>query len=203
MKTQLKIAGTAFATSLLLAGCTTVPNISYDSDPTQNFSSYRTFAWASDNPMIAVGDHGVSPFVQKEIADAIKSTLTSRGYEYTTNVSAADFAISYTVGARDKVSVDTYPDFFFADRMNWGWGNQYFRPIRPVRPVRPVLPTERTVVRNYTEGTLSIDVYDVNRKSPVWHAAAKKRLSRKEMRGEETDIKSDVATILAGFPPSR
>lgn len=189
------MTGVAVVTALFLSACATVPNINYDSDPAQDFSSYRTFAWASGNPMIAVGDHNVSPLVQKEIADSIRSTLTARGYNYVSDVNAADFAISYTVGARDKVSVDTYPDFFFRDRVNWAWGGQYFRSYRPV------LPVDRTITRNYTEGTLSIDFYDVKRRSPVWHAAAKKRLTRKQLRGEEIDIRTDVQTILNGFPP--
>ena len=194
---DVKRSMTAFAVvaGLVLTGCTTVPNISYDSDPAQDFDSYRTFAWASDDPMIAVGDHNVSPLVQKEIADAIRSTLTARGYSYVTDVDAADFAISYTVGARDKISVETYPDFFFRDRVNWAWGGQYFRPFRPA------IPVDRTITRNYTEGTLSIDFYDVKRRSPVWHAAAKKRLTRKQLRGEDIDIRTDVQTILNGFPP--
>ncbi len=191
------IARTFFAVglSLLVTACATIPNIVTDSDPAQDFSSYSKFAWASDNPMIAVGDHNVSGLVQKEIADSIKTTLASRGYQYVTDVQSADFAISYTVGARDKVSVSTYPDFFFADRLNWGWGNQYFRPYRST------IPVDRTVVRNYTEGTLSIDIYDVTRKSPVWHGKGEKRLSRKEMKGEDIDILTDVQAILAGFPP--
>ena len=192
MRDSIRIALVAVM-SLMLAACMTTPNIKYDSDPAQNFASYRTFAWASDKPMIEIGDHGVSPLVQKEIADAIRSNLTARGYEYTTNLSSADFAISYTVGARDKVSVTTYPDFFFADRMSWGWGSQYF----PTRGM--TIPMDRTVVRNYTEGTLSIDIYDVSRKSPVWHAAAEKRLSRKELRGEDTDIQGRCGHYIGRF----
>lgn len=185
----------AVCLSLALAACITTPRITVDSDPNQNFSNYSTFAWASDRPMIAVGDHNISALVQKEIADSIKTTLTSRGYQYVENLQSADFAVSYTVGARDKVSVDTYPDFFFRDRLEWGWGGQYFRPYRSS------IPVERTVVKNYTEGTLSVDIYDVKRKSPVWHGAGKRRLSRKELSGKDTDIQTDVQTLLAGFPP--
>ena len=183
--------------SLLLASCTTIPKIVTDSDPTQDFSTYSKFAWASKNPMIAVGDHDISGLVQKEISDSIKTTLTDRGYQFVTEVQAADFAISYTVGARDKVSVDTYPDYFFQDRYNWGWGGQYFRPFPST------LSVDRTVVRNYTEGTLSIDIYDVARKSPVWHGKGEKRLGSKEMKGQNTDILNDIKTLLAGFPPVR
>ncbi len=193
MTGKIKILAVS-ALSLALASCMTTPNISYDSDPAQNFSTYSSFAWASGKPMIAVGDRDISPIVQKEIADAIKTTLTSRGYSYVTDVNAADFAITYTVGARDKLKVSEVPDYFFQDRMNWRWGGQYFRPLM-------ISPPTQTVVRGYTEGTLSIDIYDVKRRSPVWHGKGQKNLSKKELRGENTDIQGDVAQILLGFPP--
>lgn len=187
------VAGLALA----LAACTTTGRITTDSDPSQNFSSYKTFAWAGAKPMIAYGDHDVPIAVQNQVADAIKSDLSSRGYQYVDNASAADFAVSFTIGTRDKVRVNEFPDFIRQNRLDWAWGSSYF----PRFPNFPTTTPTRTVVTNYTQGSLSVDIFDVARKSPVWHGKGTKRLSRAELSGKQGNAAQDVRTILAEFPP--
>ena len=182
--------------SLFLAGCATTGKITTDSDPSQNFSAYRTFAWAGEKPMVSFGNRDVPAIVQSRVADSIKNELTARGYQFTDDVKAADFAVSFTIGTRDGTKTTEIPDYFWQNRIDWGWGNPYF----PMMP-RTITPT-RTVVRNYTEGTLSVDIYDVKRRSPVWHSKGTKTLTRKELSGEQETSAQAVKAILAGFPPS-
>jgi hypothetical protein len=56
-------------------------------------------------------------------------------------------------------------------------------------------------VRQYREGTLSIDVFDGHTHRPVWHGWAKKELSRKDIEQSETPIRQAVTSVLAKFPP--
>lgn len=196
------------AGALMLGACaTTGGNIAFDSDPAQDFSGYSTFAWSGKNPIMTVGDYVVSPIKQKEISDAIKAGLIARGFTYITDLSQADFAVSYTVGAHDRISTRTYTSYprYFADsRDSWGWGRGYFGNFGPLTPRLMPTPVQETTVRRYAEGTLTIDIFDVARKSPVWHANGSKKLSSKELRGEdESSIEDAVQTLLAGFPPQR
>jgi hypothetical protein len=56
-------------------------------------------------------------------------------------------------------------------------------------------------VRQYREGTLSIDVFDVRTHRPVWHGWAKKELSQSDIDRSDVAIRSAVESVLQMFPP--
>jgi hypothetical protein len=57
-------------------------------------------------------------------------------------------------------------------------------------------------VRQYREGTLSIDVFDAHSHRPVWHGWAKKELTRNDMEHSAEAIRKAVDSVLAKFPPT-
>ncbi|KEO90485.1 hypothetical protein EH31_10380 [Erythrobacter longus] len=183
------------AAALSLAGCATSGRIFSDYDQTQSFADYKTFAWAGEAPMVSVDNRAIPPMVTQEVAEAIKSDLTARGYVFTQDVARADFAVSFTIGTRDGVNSIQVPDYFMQSRAAWTWGTPYW-------PRIPTMPATRTELREYTEGTLAIDIYDVGRKAPVWHGTGQRNLTRAELRGESNTAAQDVKLILAEFPPS-
>ena len=172
---------------LTTIGCSIKPNVFVDSDPLQDFSFYKTFTWTNIDPMIVQSDYVVSPFVGEQVKDEIKLNLTNKGYKFFDEVADADIAISFTIGARDKVQVRTEPAIIYSD---WRWGGQYWG--------TQIIQTERATT--YTKGTLAIDVFDVKRRSPVWHGVGSKRLNSADKRGESDDIGTAVTTILVNFP---
>ncbi len=186
----------AAAAALALSACATTGRISTDFDEVQNFSEYQTFAWAGESPMVVLGARLVPPTVQADVAQAIKADLIGKGYRFTENLQEADFAVSFTIGTRDGTRITQTPDYFWQDRIRWTWGNSYW----PRLP--SMTPPLRTEVREYTEGTLAVDVFDVSRRTPVWHGAGERNLTRSELRGETNTAAADVVLILAKFPPS-
>ena len=56
-------------------------------------------------------------------------------------------------------------------------------------------------MREYTEGMLAVDVFDVEERRPVWHGVATKRISESDRDEIEATVKAAVDAILAGFPP--
>ncbi|WP_298336679.1 DUF4136 domain-containing protein [uncultured Erythrobacter sp.] len=192
MKTMsIFIAGTALA----LSACATTGNITTDFDQAQDFSSYKTFAWASERPMLAFGDRLIPAAIQSEVADSIKEDFAAKGYSFTEDLAAADFAVSFTIGTRDSIEFREPLGAFWENSASWRWGGRFWPSVST--------PTiSRMEFREYTEGTLSVDVYDVSRKSPVWHGVGSRNLSRSEIRGRTNTAAEDVKTILAGFPPS-
>lgn len=185
--TDMKSLLTAAATSaLLLTGCATTLKAHSDHDPSQNFSGYHSWAWMADEPMIAPAEQvaRVSPLNRKRIQDAIDQELAAKGFQKVADRSAADFVVSYTVGARDRVDVQSYPSPYGG---MWHWGWPYWG-----RDVD---------VTMYTEGTLSIDVFDAGTHQPVWHGWASKQITQHDIKHAAEQIPPAVSTILRDFPP--
>jgi hypothetical protein len=195
MHKHAMLALAAATMTLGLAACSTTGRIVTDFDREQNFTTYQTFSWADDNPMTVVGARVIPKTLEPRFARAIRAQLEAKGYRYVEDVTKADFAVSFTIGTRDGTDIVESPDLFWTNRPNWRWGLGYYPMLMPP------MPMTRTEVREYTEGTLAIDIYDVQRRSPVWHGAVTRQLTRKQLRGEPGDIEGGVTRILAGFPP--
>ncbi len=179
-----------------LAGCATSPRIFTDFDLQQDFAAYQTFAWIAENPITVVGDQGPNALTARRLMDNVERALTAKGYRLADKANA-DFVVSLSVGARDKIEVREVEvvDYYGP---HWRWGYDYFGVIHHPRG----FTRTESIQRQYAQGTLSIDIFDNQRKSPVWHASASKRLSRGELRGESAEsAKLAVAAILANFPP--
>ncbi|WP_395344178.1 DUF4136 domain-containing protein [Ningiella sp. W23] len=180
----------SFLITLALVGCASQPSVYTDSDPEQDFSVYKTFAWISDSPMTVQSEAVISPLVENRIKNAIRASLESKGYTFVENVAAADMSVGFTIGARDKTRVTQEPVMGSA---NWRWGGQYWG----FGGVGPVF-TERT--RVYSQGTLAIDVFDTQRQAPVWHGVSSKSLSSEEKAGQEEFVNGAVSVTLENFP---
>ena len=199
------------AVSLALSGCATA-RFTSDYDATQDFSTYKTFAWAGSSPMTVLGSTRVPPTLEPRIAREVRAELESKGYRFTESLEQADFGVSFTVGRRDSTEIVQSPEYFWVNQTNWRWGRAYY-PAYPPAYRRTVgvttatsVPVTVTEVRAYTEGTLAIDIYDVATKSPVWHGAGNKTVERSGTASrygtfEPEKIREGVAKILEDFPP--
>jgi hypothetical protein len=176
---------------ILLSGCASTTKGTSDYDPATNFAGYQTYAWISEHPMIvgATAGRQLSPLLEGRIMSAISDSLSSKGFRRADNPEQADFVIAFTVGARDEIQVTSYPSAY---RGAWGrpgyWGTGYYG--------------TDIDVRQYTEGRLSIDVFDRAEHRPVWHGWATKRITRKHEENPEPAIREVVSAILANFPPA-
>ncbi len=171
---------------LALYGCTTIDTGAHY-DETNDFGAYETFSWVDDEPYVrGDGEVQVSPLTHRIIREAIRSELERRGYTYTDDRNDGDFAIAYTVGTRERLSVDHYPAYF---RGAWGWhvhGSHYY-----VHEYRP---------HSYTRGTLSVDIFDVESGQPVWHGWAEKTITESDRENPREPIQESVAKLFEEFP---
>ncbi|SNS30294.1 DUF4136 domain-containing protein [Sphingopyxis indica] len=161
---------------LALAACANTPTVNYDADPSANFAAYKTYSWAYQK----VPD-GVNPLIADRVRTSIDNSLAARGY---TKADPGDFAVGFTIGSRDRVEVNdmgVYGPFY---RPWGGWGGW---------------AGPQVDVRNVTDGTLVIDVYDTGTKSPVWHGTATQEVTKNS--GSQENIDSAVNAVLAKFPP--
>ena len=165
-----------------LAGCAQRLAVSTDRLSEADFASYQTYSFMPERALLVATPDFVNPMLEQQLKAAANRSLKSKGFKQVENPEEADFVLSFLLGARDQIKQNSYPTTY---RESWRVGGPY---------------TETTEVRNYTEGTLSIDVFEVKTRKPVWHGRATKHLSDAD-RGNEKLINDVVAAILDEFPP--
>jgi uncharacterized protein DUF4136 len=174
--------------SLLAVGCSTIP-AHHNLDPSAPFTTYQTFAWVTEEPLIKPGAGAmpggvpVDPLLDPTIRGAVERNMAEKGYQQTRDPATADLVLSYSIGARDKIDVDSYP-VGAGYRYGGAWGYGY-----------------ATQVDTYTEGTLALDFFDGHTKRAVWHGYATKRLSSYPTpEGKQKNINLAADSILKEFP---
>ena len=181
--------------TLTLSGCATGFKATHDHDSEHDFFRYQTFAWISENPM-KVGQTAVAPnpLLQPRIMRAVEQSLTAKGYRQVEMPKSADFVVSFTIGSREKIKVDSYPTMSMGYSTgypgHWRWGAAYHCCATDTR------------VREYTKGILAVDVFDVQQRRPVWHGVASKTISESDRENIGETVRAAVDAVLAGFPPS-
>tara|TARA_R110000737_G_scaffold278751_1_gene285470 strand:+ start:291 stop:851 length:561 start_codon:yes stop_codon:yes gene_type:complete len=172
----------------VMAGCvsTQKTRVDFDRNNAIATSDYKTFAWLNESKALAE-PIDTNPVMKVRIDNAIEQAFIAKGYQLINDAEAADFTISYTMGSRDKVKVDSLPTTY---RTAFIWGHGYFGGIGM---------SNNTHVRNYTEGKLAIDVYDVKSHQPVWHGWAVKRIKPSEQDNPGKAIKMVVEQVVAQF----
>jgi len=171
-----------------MAGCvsTQQARVDFDRNSEITTSHYKTFAWLNEAKVLAESVDA-NPVMKVRIDNAIEQAFIAKGYQLVTDAEQADFTISYTMGSRDKVKVDSLPITY---RTSFMWGHRYYGGIGI---------GNGTHVRNYTEGKLAIDVYDVKSHQPVWHGWAVKRIKSSEQDNPTKAIKMVVEQVVAQF----
>jgi len=174
-----EIIGIAFAT--LLASCTSL-SVKNDFNPAVDFDNYKSFAWVSPHPLVGMPP-GSNPLLEQRLMDITKELLTAKGYRHVVNAETADFVVGFAVGAADKVRIDSYPARY---RGTWHWSPVYAHDVS---------------VRQYTEGRLTVDIFDVVTQQPAWHGWATRKVSANDPNSSRTQLREALTAILAKFPP--
>jgi hypothetical protein len=180
--------------SLGLTACASGFKATYDSDPSHDFSGYQTFAWISANPMIVGPTNRMpNPLLEPKIMAAVEAGLAAKGYSRVDDPEAADFVLSFTVGSREEIKVNSYPSTYagYGYRGAWGWGGPYYG---------MGVATE-TQVRQYQKGMLALDIFDVKEHRPVFHSVAEKSITESDRKKMDETIQDAVDAVLAAFPP--
>jgi Domain of unknown function (DUF4136) len=174
----------ALVSGFALVACASL-RVASDFDHTASFAGYHSFSWMPRE------HHGsANPLAVQRARDAIESELKIKGFNEVADPAAADFVVDFTIGSRERTEVNSYPAPYASEGW-WGgrgwWGYPYWG--------------GEVDVRQYREGTLSIDVFDGRSHRPVWHGWARKELTRSDIEHSEAPIRTAVAAVLAQFPP--
>ena len=177
---------------LLLAGCATTMTATSDFDETVDFSKYRTFSWIGPNPLIrSVTQRPLSPLVEQRLMTNTRELLPARGLSFVENPAEADLLVAFTIGSRDGIRIDSIPT---------PW--THARPTGPRRTAwRGYWPGNTVTTRQYTEGQLAVDMFDVAEARPVWHGTTGRQLTRSERESPDELLREALEAIFEKFPP--
>lgn len=182
----------AMAAAILLGlqACSSSSGIdsTFDYNRQIDFSGYKTYAFMSEHPMAVSQTQGaVNPMIEGRIMEAIRIAMNGKGYNEVSDPESASMAIGFTVGSRDQIKVDSYPSSFSTGYARRGSYYGYNT------------GTE-TRVRQYTEGQLAVDVFDVASHTPAFHGVASKKISDSDRQNQQAVLNAIATEALAGLP---
>jgi hypothetical protein len=193
VKTQYVHVATAIVL-LLIAGCSSSPSIqsTYDYNREVDFTKFRTYAFIDKNPMaVSQAQGAVSPMLEGRLMESVRIALNTKGYSEVNDPESADMVVAFTVGSRDQIKVDSYPASYHAGYARRGYHYGYGAGMS--------YGTE-TRVRQYTEGQLAVDIFDVATRNPAFHGTATKRISDSDRQNQQEVLNAITAEALSGFP---
>lgn len=171
--------------AVLLAGCASGPRISSEADPEANFDGYRTFGFYAP---LALEKEGYATPTTDRIKAAARAQMESRGYVFT--IEQPDLWVNLNAYMQEKTDVSTIPtvdyNYYYSYRARSYFAAPYWR--------------DRTDVRQYTEGTLNVDLVDHAKNRLVWEGIAVGRVSKAKPEERAARIDSAVAEIFSRYP---
>lgn len=170
---------------LLLAGCATGPQITSEADPEADFGSYRTFGFYAP---LALEKEGYATPTTDRIKAAARAQLESRGYVYTPE--QPDLWVNLNAYMQKRTDVTSFPTVDY----------NYYYSYRARSYFAVPFWHDETHVRQYTEGTLNVDLVDRRKNRLVWEGIAVGRIAKLKPEERAARIDSTVAEIFARYP---
>ncbi|MGD2011910.1 MAG: DUF4136 domain-containing protein [Desulfobacterales bacterium] len=166
--------------ALLTAGCASAPRITTNTNPAADFASFDTYNFmpvlGTDRP------NGVQTPLSAMLTRAMSREMSSRGYQRSDN---PDLLINFFVNTERRMDVrqvpapSTFHGFRFNRYATWGG--------------------YRTEVRQYTQGTLAIDLVDARQKVLAWEGIAQQRLGSSAQQITQEQVDDVVRQVMAEF----
>ncbi|MDR6842848.1 DUF4136 domain-containing protein [Pseudoxanthomonas sacheonensis] len=170
---------------LLLAGCATGPQITSEADPEADFGGYRTFGFYAP---LALEKEGYATPTTDRIKAAARAQLESRGYVYTPE--QPDLWVNLNAYMQKRTDVTSFPTVDY----------NYYYSYRARSYFAVPFWHDETHVRQYTEGTLNVDLVDRRKNRLVWEGIAVGRIAKLKPEQRAARIDSTVAEIFARYP---
>jgi hypothetical protein len=172
--------------TLILAGCAASgPTIMVNTTPGADFSGFETFNFMQ--PLGTDRDSGARTPMSSMLMAAMTRELTNRGM---TQSDSPDLLVDFFVTTEDRMDVRTtrtssVHSSHSVHRSNWG------------RRSFSTWPAYQTTVRQYTQGTLLVDLIDPAANALVAEGAAQNRIRSNELsRQQADDIVAQIMTDI-------
>jgi len=173
----------AILLTLVLAGCAASgPTIVVNTAPGTDLSGFKTFNFLQ--PLGTDRDNGARTPTSSMLADAMTRELTTRGL---TQSDSPDLMVDFYVTTEERMDVRTTRNSSMHSVHRSHWGRSSFS----------TWPTYQTTVRQYTEGTLLVDLIDPAANALIAEGAAQNRIRNNEVtRQQVNDIVAQIMTEI-------
>lgn len=178
--------------ALSLDACAPSVKVRSDTDPGVDMRQYKTYDFFSQ---LGVEGDGYSNLLGQHFREAISSQMNARGYAES---STPQLQINVTIGAEEKMRVNTYQDPYL-------YGGYYgYRGFGPYgNPWGYAGGTTRTTVSQYTQANVYIDMVDASEHKLVWQGVATFTLTDKMREQMRETVSNTVDKIFTQFPVSK
>ena len=179
---SLRIIFLSLITGALLTSCASAPRVYSNEDPSADFSAYSTYAF---QPTLGTDRPKYTSLLSQYLKIAVRRELNARGYREVDD--DAQLLINFYSQTKEKIRSTSMPT----------WGGYYG--YRPYGTWGGYAGYE-TEIRQYTEGTLTIDIVDVEREQLVWEGTLVDRIPGDEAANVRPRIEQAVLDVFSAFP---
>ncbi len=168
---------------LTTVGCASGPTIRSTFDPSADFTRFRTFDFLQP---LSTDREGYQSFISRDLMVAAERELMALGLTRTDT--DPDLLVNFAANLDQRLRVTQSPQASmgaFGTHRRGSYGTW---------------PAYRTDVRQYTLGTLIVDVVDASRMQLVWEGVATQRITQNQANDVGPVIDATMREIFAKFP---
>lgn len=179
---RLLLAGSLLGL-LAMTGCASGPTIRSNADQSVDFTRFRTFNFLQP---LSTDREGYQSFISRDLMAAAERELVGLGLTRTdTN---PDLLVNFAANLDQRLRVTQTPQSNMG-----GFGTHR-------RGFYSTWPSYRTDVRQYTQGTLVVDVINASSMQLVWEGMAEHRITQRTADNIGPVIDGAMRDIFARFP---
>jgi hypothetical protein len=178
----------AGACLMALAGCASGPTVRTNVEPGTDFAQYKTFAFMSP---LGTDRAGYRSIVSQQLVVAAQREMEARGMRRVDD--SPQLLVNFGATLSEKLEVTTMP----SPAYRYG-GPGYYGYRAGLYSTWAYY--DQTMVTQYTQGTLNIDIVDAVRKQLVWEGVVTDSVTQKDLDDVTTAINRAVAAAFAKYP---
>jgi hypothetical protein len=169
---------------LLVAACTSGPTIRSSMDESVDFNRFRTFDF-----LVPLGTdrEGFQTLISQQLVSSAERELLARGL--TRTATNPDLLINFSANLDQRLRITQSPG------TSAGSLNRHRRGFYNTWP-----SYQQTDIRQYTQGTLGIDVVDAARRQLIWEGVAVGRVTQSTTDNIGPVLNDAVVAIFGDFP---
>ena len=175
----------AVVLAALLGACASAPRVEVARSPEADFGRYETFTF--HRPLGTDRQEGTGTILSQTLRRAARTELESLGYRYVQ--ADADLEVNFFVETREVIE-----GMRSSPSVSVGYGVFHRR--------YGVWADYGPDIRQYTEGTLHVDVIDVETNQLAWEGIAQGRRRDGDRAYDPERVENAVGRIFQSFPPA-